>query len=119
MKPGKKEYSSRHSPAFILLFLTRGPNYGASLLSAMEKEMPYFLGDSAMVYRTLHSLEAEGYVSTYWHTENNGQPKKIYSLTEQGWERLAYYAEDIQQRMANFNYFLTILAQAQEDKGKR
>ncbi|KLU64902.1 hypothetical protein DEAC_c32300 [Desulfosporosinus acididurans] len=41
----KKEYAPRHAPAFILLFLARKSDYGGSLLAAMKREMPHFLGD--------------------------------------------------------------------------
>jgi len=105
----KNSKNSRHAPAFIMLFLSRGSNYGAALLSAMEEDLPYFMGDSAMVYRTLHDLEAEGSVETKWLTPENGPPKKYYTLTDKGRQRLLEYEQDIIKRRENFNYFLKSL----------
>ena len=106
----KNSKQSRHAPAFILLFLARGPNYGAALLNAMEEEMPHFLGDSAMIYRTLRDLEADGSVEMDWRTPESGPPKKYYTLTKKGWQRLSEFEQDILKRRENLNYFLNSLA---------
>lgn len=73
--------------------------------------MPNFLGDSAMIYRTLHDLEEAGDVITRWDVQESGPPKKFYKLTEQGWQKLLEFEVDITKRMANFKYFLTTLAE--------
>lgn len=108
----KKEHTSRHAPAFILLFLARGCDYGGSLLAAMQQEMPHFFGDSATTYRTLRSLEKEECIVSQWKVQTAGRPKRIYSLTPKGWERLEEYAADIQMRLENFRFFQSSLAAA-------
>lgn len=116
MEKGRKIYASRHGAAFILLFLSRAPSYGSALLNNMEKEVPHFLGDSAMVYRTLHDLEKQGAVSIQWEFNDNGPPKKYYAITEKGWEILLDFETDIRKRQENFNYFLNGL---KNEKQKR
>ncbi|MDA8443338.1 MAG: PadR family transcriptional regulator [Peptococcaceae bacterium] len=107
MSERKKAHASRHAPAFILLFLARGANYGAALLAQMEQEMPHFLGDSAMIYRTLRDLENQECLKTSWQTEGSGPPKKIYQITPKGWLRLTEFKQDILKRQENFSYFLS------------
>lgn len=111
MKRSKK-YSPRHSPAFILLFLARGANYGGAILKMMETEIPCFLGDSSMVYRMLQDLEEEGAVATRWETAGSGRPVKYYYLTDRGWEQLLAAEEDMRKRIENHIFFLEELARA-------
>ncbi|KLU59293.1 transcriptional regulator PadR-like family protein [Peptococcaceae bacterium CEB3] len=114
--PRKKEHVSRHAPAFILLFLARGCDYGGSLLTAMRREMPHFFGDSAATYRALRSLEKEECIVSRWKVRQTGRPKRIYSLTPKGWQRLEEYAADIQMRLENFRFFLTSLEAARQTR---
>lgn len=114
MSKSKKEYTPRHAAAFILLFLARSSDYGGSLLATMKLEMPHFLGDSAMLYRTLRHLEGEGCIVSQWEIQDTDQPKRIYSLTARGWERLDEYAKDIQMRLKNFQFFLATLETVQQ-----
>jgi len=96
---------SRHTPAFLLLFLADGPSYGALLLSRMQTELPFCLSDSAIVYRSLKQMEEQGLVDAEWRQEEPGQPRKWYVLNLKGKATLADYAEDIRKRQANLDYF--------------
>lgn len=113
MKKNKK-HSPRHSPSFVLLFLSRGPNYGGAILKMMEDEIPCFLGDSSMVYRMLQELEEEGAVSAQWEMPESGRPVKYYHLTEKGWNQLLQDEDEMRKRMDNHVFFLDQL-----DKAKR
>lgn len=115
MKKGKK-YSPRHSPAFILLFLAGGPNYGGAILKMMEEEIPYFLGDSSMVYRMLQELEEEGAVEIEWKIPDTGRPIKYYHLTTIGWEQLLESEDDIRRRIDNHLFFLNKLEKEKEKR---
>lgn len=115
MKKNKK-YSPRHSPAFVLLFIARGSNYGGAILKMMEEEIPCFMGDSSMVYRMLQELEEEGALETKWEISDSGRPVKYYSLTDQGWNQLLESEEDIRRRLDNHLFFLDEL---QKEKGRR
>jgi Predicted transcriptional regulators len=97
---------SRHTPAFLLLFLSAGPSYGANLLSRLQTELPYCLCDSAIVYRSLQEMEKKGLVAARWETRESGQPRKWYTITSKGMSALEEYAEDIRRRRANLEFFL-------------
>jgi len=109
-----KKYSPRHSPAFVLLFLARGANYGGAVLKMMQEEIPYFLGDSAMVYRMLQDLEEEGAVAAKWEMPESGRPVKYYVLTEKGWEQLLDTEIDMRNRIDNHLFFLEELKRAKK-----
>lgn len=98
----------RHTPAFILLFLSREDLYGAALLNLMEKELSNCNVDSAAVYRSLKDLEKEGAVISYWETGISGPARKWYKITDIGFERLKWHKEDIEERMKNFRFFLDV-----------
>lgn len=97
----------RHTPAFLLLLLADAPSYGALLLTRLEAELPYAFSDSAIVYRSLQEMEKNGFVETNWETRETGQPRKWYTITPKGRQALNELAEDIRQRHANFEYFLS------------
>lgn len=99
--------SSKHIPAYLLLFLCREDCYGAALLSAMQRELPYFLVDSAVVYRTMQMLEKEGSVTSYWETDVSGPARKWYQITDKGKQRLSEFRDDIEKRKKNLEFFLT------------
>lgn len=95
----------RHTPAFLLLFLSEKPDYGGALLNRMNSEMPFCFSDSASVYRCLQDMEKGGLVQTEWKTDGPGRPQKWYTITEAGKEALEHQAEDIHMRRANLEYF--------------
>lgn len=96
----------RHTSAFILLLLSEAPSYGALILTRLQNELPHFFSDSADVYRSLQDLSKNGLVENYWETQDNGQPRKWYTITAKGMLTLKEHAEDIRLRKANFEYFL-------------
>jgi len=97
----------RHTPAFLLLFLTDAPSYGALLLTRLQAELPHCFADSASVYRSLQKMEKNSFVETSWETTETGQPRKWYSITPKGILALQEQAQDIRQRHANFKFFLS------------
>jgi DNA-binding PadR family transcriptional regulator len=97
----------RHTPAFLLLQLLDAPAYGGMLMKKLENEVPYCFSDSAMIYRSLKDMEESGLIESIWKTKENGQPIKWYNITTKGLEILDEFAEDIQKRYANFEYFLS------------
>ena len=101
-----KDLAYRHTPAFILLFLSKEDLYGAALLNLMEKELSNCNVDSAAIYRSLQKLEKEGAIKAYWETDISGPARKWYKITDVGVARLAWHKEDIEKRMKNFEFFL-------------
>jgi DNA-binding PadR family transcriptional regulator len=99
---------SRHTNAFILLILQElSAAYGAQILSSLHSELPYCLSDSPSVYRALQEMEEKEWVKSKWESTQTGPPRKWYNITPKGLTALHQYAEDIAQRQANFNFFLT------------
>jgi DNA-binding PadR family transcriptional regulator len=98
---------SRHLPAFILLLLGEKPLHGGAIQTELSKTLPSLKADSGAVYRALHDLEQEGYVTPQWDTSNTGPALKIYSITSSGWKRLELWRKDIEGRIQNLNFFLT------------
>ena len=115
MKKSRK-YSPRHAPSFVLLFLSRGKNYGGAILKMMEEEIPSFMGDSAMIYRTLQELEDEGSVVSEWEVPENGRPIRNYELTDKGWQELFEAEDDIRKRIDNHLFFLNQLEEVKKKK---
>jgi len=97
----------RHTSAFLLLFLSDSPSYGALLLAKLETELPHSFSDSGDVYRCLQDMNKNGLVEVNWETQETGQPRKWYTITPKGIQALKVQAEDICLRYANFEFFLT------------
>ena len=74
----------------LLILLAAGPGYGLQLLSELEHN-GMVSGDSldpAGLYRTLKRMETAGLVSSFWDTETSAKPRRIYSITDQGFSCL-------------------------------
>ena len=104
--PPEKTKGYRHLPAFLLLALGHGPGHGAALFARMHDLLPLSGVDTGAVYRTLNALEAQGEVAGSWDTSVPGPARKIYCLTDAGWERLAFWRQDIAYRVRLLNAFL-------------
>ncbi|MCO5386817.1 PadR family transcriptional regulator [Desulfosporosinus sp.] len=111
---------SRHTNAFILLFLEESSSaYGAQILSSLQTEIPYCLTDSPSVYRALQDMEEKQWVTSTWQTSEKSPPRKWYTITTRGRTALHDYAEDIVQRHANFKFFLIHYALIKNNKTER
>ncbi|MBU5615390.1 PadR family transcriptional regulator [Geomonas azotofigens] len=108
--PPRRKQQYRHLPAFILLALAEEPTHGGAILNALSRRMALFKPDSAAVYRTLQQLEDEAQVVSSWDTSGSGPARRVYRLTEAGWEKLHSWREDIEMRLANLRYFLDTYA---------
>ncbi|HAJ78177.1 MAG TPA: PadR family transcriptional regulator [Fibrobacteres bacterium] len=106
VKKSKTKQAYRHTPAFILLFLAQGDLYGAAILTTLQKELPCYHTDSAVIYRSLKDLEEEEAVSSYWETDTSGPAKKWYKITQKGKDLLIDFKEDIEMRKKNLDYFI-------------
>lgn len=105
----------RHTSAFLLLFLSDAPSYGALLLTRLQTELPHCFSDSAAVYRCLQEMDKNGWIETRWETPETGQPRKWYTITSKGKQALREQAEDIHLRHANFEFFLAHYRNIKQD----
>ncbi len=106
MNVARKGQFYRHTPAFILLLLAQGDDYGASLLNHLEAVLPAMHMDTAIIYRSLQDLEEEGAVDAYWDTSSGGPARKWYRLTPTGRQRLRELRDDIAMRVEHLQFFL-------------
>ena len=104
--PPKQRRQTRHLPAFVLLALAQGPSHGGAIHSALQERLPGLKVDTAAVYRTLQTLEAEGELSAAWDTAAPGPARKVYSITRAGRLRLDAWREDILHRLEALRGFL-------------
>jgi DNA-binding PadR family transcriptional regulator len=72
-------------PALLMMLHENGPSYGYQLAEGISA---YGLSDSQVdrsaLYRTLRTLEGNGFVRSKWETESTGPARRVYSLTASG-----------------------------------
>ncbi len=82
----------------LLLLLHRNAAHGYSLLEGLKEfgfaEAPI---DSSVVYRALRDMEARGLVTSTWDTTGPGPPRRVYQLTAQGAQCLAWWVADLRE----------------------
>jgi PadR family transcriptional regulator PadR len=92
--------------ACIMLALGEGPTYGYGLSGGLNG-----LGlaglDRGRVYRALRAMEAAGLVTSQWDTAGRGPARRVYELTERGYERLAVQAVAVRRQRRELSRFLS------------
>lgn len=87
---------------WILLALAQGPAHGYELLARLaEHEL-----DPGGLYRALRGMEEEGLIRSVWDTSESGPARRIYSLTELGWEHLQAWAVHLRRLRDELERFL-------------
>ena len=88
----------------ILMYLTNDNLHGFSILKRLEESdvIDYSGIDPTGLYRTLKKMEEAGLLISEWNTDSSSQPRRIYSITDNGraclfnWEKtLIEYANTI------------------------
>lgn len=72
----------------ILGRLSHAPAHGYKLHADLAKRGLVTDGPTGAVYRALHTMGAEGLVTSYWDTPDRGPAARVYELTPAG-ERYA------------------------------
>lgn len=73
--------------AGLLLLLRESPAHGYELLERL-RAFGYQGSDPGGLYRSLRSLEDDGFVHSAWETSESGPDRRIYELTRAGMEQL-------------------------------
>ena len=80
-----KELIAASSRPIILSILSKGEDYGYSIIRKVDKasdgEMAWTEG---MLYPVLHRLARDGVVKSEWKSSENGPRRKYYRLTAKG-----------------------------------
>jgi PadR family transcriptional regulator, regulatory protein PadR len=77
----------------ILQFLSTQPMHGYQVITKIRKNFGVYFGPST-IYPLLGSLEKKGLVASQWNM-NSDRPRKIYSLTNNGKNMLAFTEESL------------------------
>lgn len=99
-------------PAVLYLLGSGAAAHGYDLAAAANQlglsEMEI---DPGAVYRCLRQLEAGGCVVSTWDTTGAGPARRVYELTDLGWQRLGGWVQVIQQRTLAMQNFMQQCAQ--------
>ena len=104
----KSHRQSRHLPAFLLLVLSEGPLHGHAIRTVLLERFHGYKADPGATYRTLQMLEEAGDVAFHWDTHSRGPARKVYTLTPVGWDHLAAWKVDIENRLSVLQTFLEL-----------
>ena len=88
------DYLEKFIQPAILKILFKEPHHGFYILNKLS-ETSIFEGnapDPTGMYRTLKKMEEAGLLKSEWDTENSPQPRRIYSITDEGRECLKAWA---------------------------
>jgi PadR family transcriptional regulator PadR len=98
---------SRFVEPCLLLLLHRGDSHGYDLLERVEA---LGLGeetvDSSVVYRYLREMESRGFVTSSWDTQGGGPPRRVYQLTSEGDQYLAWWIAGLRKTRTVLDRFL-------------
>jgi PadR family transcriptional regulator PadR len=90
----------------LLLELAKKPAHGYELIERLSQEESAS-PDPGNFYRVLRSLEEDGLVCSTWETPNSGPARRIYELTDQGYEFLYVWVVTIRQTRQSLDRFLS------------
>ncbi len=91
---------------WLLLALAQGPAHGYELLARLsDHEL-----DPGGLYRALRAMEEEGLIRSVWDTSGSGPARRVYSLTELGWEELRAWTVHLRRLRAQLERFLQTYA---------
>ena len=106
------------TPLLILSVLTREKMYGYQIMRELDRRSEgYFTMTAALLYPTLHQLEADGLVESEWQNNPGKRHRKYYTITSKGWKALAESQADWQTFLTNLFKTLEPLSEAQEHSG--
>jgi PadR family transcriptional regulator PadR len=77
----------------IMQFVSSQPMHGYEIITKIRKNFGVYFGPST-VYPLLNTLEKKGYVKSEWNM-NSERPRKIYSLTNNGQNMLAFTEDSL------------------------
>lgn len=95
--------------AAILLVLSKGEGYGYTLQQDIIKYGLRKQVDIGSIYRNLRTLEEAGFVKSEWRDSSVGPEKRVYILTDAGFERLREWESVLIEKRLTINTFLRLL----------
>lgn len=89
----------------VLATLWHDRLYGLEILRSLEAQSQLVLADGT-IYPILSRLKAEGLLTAEWVEAGAGHPRKYYTLTEPGKDRLRYMAATWAELARNLGHLL-------------
>jgi DNA-binding PadR family transcriptional regulator len=81
-------------PVVLLTLKEKGHSHGYELSESFgDHALTDAQIERAALYRTLRTLEANGFVRSSWHTQNGGPARRVYLLTNAGHQHLREWGE--------------------------
>jgi PadR family transcriptional regulator len=71
----------------VLLLVREQPAHGYELVERL-RDIGVSVSDPGTLYRSLHAMEEQGLLSSCWRSSNHGPERRVYSITEHGWQAL-------------------------------
>ena len=114
---GKQE---RYIQPSILLGLLFKESYGYELIQNIQR-FGFVEGQAppGMIYRHLRQLEEDGLVASRWETQGVGPAKRMYTITEEGKEVLAIWADYMKKQADRLNAFIGMYDNLEKGTKKR
>ncbi|MCD6426874.1 MAG: helix-turn-helix transcriptional regulator [Caldisericaceae bacterium] len=102
--------------AIFLASLAEKPSYGYSLVEKLEE----YGVDSSFVpygaaYRILRNMEVEGLVVSKWDTSGSGPAKRIYEITDNGFQFLRDWVKVSKKNLELMEKILNKISEVIED----
>ena len=87
----EKSLLSGSTPLLVLSLLRDGDKYGYEMVTELAKRSDdTFQLKEGTLYPLLHTLEKNGFVTSYMESTPSGRERKYYRLTHSGREQLEY-----------------------------
>lgn len=87
----EKSLLSGSTPLLVLSLLRNGDKYGYEMVTELAKRSDdTFQLKEGTLYPLLHTLEKNGFVTSYMQSTPSGRERKYYRLTHSGREQLEY-----------------------------
>ena len=80
-----------------LVLLREESSYGYELMELLEQQFGFEQISAGSLYQTLRRMEQQGLCKSEWETSEVGPARRMYSITEDGEEYLAAWAEACKQ----------------------
>jgi PadR family transcriptional regulator PadR len=90
----------------LLLLLVQKPAHGYELMERLGQDEDGLMAGPALLYRTLRHLEEEDLVRSSWDTQGHGPARRVYEITDEGYDYLHAWVVNIRRTRERLERFL-------------
>lgn len=105
---GRQHTMEKFMEVCLLVLLYKDTSHGYGLIEHLanfgfsEEQL-----NVSTLYRTLRKMEQEGFVVSIWEAGNQGPRRRVYTITDNGKQELAYWVELLKGRKARIETLLS------------